>query len=149
MEVINKDSVILRMAKKTKRLNVEALAKKAILNNKQDLIDLNTDMLRQGKNEDGNNEIYQSLDYAEYKKELPTYFAPYPTVDLYNTGDYQAKKILKIEGSNVSFPSTDTKNDDLTDRYGEGIEGLNPKSMELARDIVTPDFNKYLHELLR
>jgi len=114
---------------------VDTYINRAIVENREEILDLNVAQLRQGKDSLGQFlQDYASKDYAEYKKFMGSQ-APLWTPDLILDGGFTEGFVLKKEGMEFRFDSTDEKKDDLAYKYGDEIFGL---SLESQREI-TPD----------
>ena len=53
-------------------------------------------------------------------------------VDLTNDGDFNSGQYAKKSGKMIEFGSTDGKNSDLIEKYGEKIHGLTEESRQEA-----------------
>lgn len=115
--------------------NVDTYINRAIVENREEILDLNVAQLRQGKDSLGRFlQEYASEDYAKYKKAIGSQ-APLGTPDLILEGDFTEGFVLKKEGREFRFDSTDEKRDKLVQMYGEEIFGLSLES----QTVITPD----------
>lgn len=62
------------------------------------------------------------IPYTQHIKRLAG--QPTDRVTLFSTGSFQEGMFTKVQGDGLVTGSTDTKTDDLTAKYGEGIFGL-------------------------
>jgi len=114
---------------------VDTYINRAIVENREEILDLNVAQLRQGKDSLGQFlQEYASKDYAEFKKAIGSE-APFGIPNLILEGNFTEGWVLKKEGMEFRFDSTDEKKDELAHKYGDEIFGL---SLESQREI-TPD----------
>ena len=75
----------------------------------------------------------------------------YPSVNLYNTGDFYRKLTAKMDMMYVVYiESYDAKADMLEEMYGSVIYGLAPESLGMFVDLIIDDFRaKLLTELTK
>ena len=112
--------------------------------------DLNIEQRLQGKRADGQmitpglrNEKYAEAKVSRGGK------APFGTPDLKDTGDFNSGQFVKKQGKTLLFSSTDDKNKDLVDKYGEEIHGLSEESREEAlNDQLIPTVLFYIEKEL-
>jgi hypothetical protein len=142
--MISKDSVIIRQYKNSQKIDRNKLLKQAIKKNEKELVDINRDQMRKGDSGEGKIKPDYSPWYLNFKQGLPSYFAG-DSPDLFLTGSFQDTMFLDVKGDQAEFDSRDGKTTKLVDKYGETLFDLNPNSMELAQDIVTPEFNRLYH----
>ena len=97
------------------------------------LADLNIEQRTKGLNADGQliTPGLWSDEYANAKKNRGGR-APFRTPDLKDTGDFNSGQYAKKSGKMVEFGSTDSKNSDLIEKYGEKIHGLTEESRQEA-----------------
>lgn len=69
----------------------------------------------------------------------------YPSVNLYNTGDFYRKLTAKMDLMyGVYIESYDAKADMLEERYGSAIYGLTPESLDKFVSLIIDDFKTAL-----
>ena len=107
--------------------------RKAVIENRAEILDLNTAQLNKGKDSEGNFLEEYALDsYAEFKKAMGSK-APKGIPDLKLEGDFHEGFTLVADGTEFYITSTDNKSDDLEYKYGEDIFGLSEKSLNVIR----------------
>ena len=114
------------------------------------LADLNIEQRLKGLNADGQliTPGLRSEAYANAKKSRGGR-APFGTPDLKDTGDFNSGQFVKKQGKTLLFSSTDDKNKDLVEKYGEEIHGLNEESREEAlNDQLIPTVLFYIEKEL-
>lgn len=122
---------------------IDDIKVKAVEQNEKLILDTVKRQMRAGLKGDGTLMMDYSSVYADYKVELPTYQAPYPTPDLYHDGDFQDGMVLNIVGKEYIIDSTDDKTEYLTDHYGDEIMDLTEENIEnKIKPKVTSDFVK-------
>lgn len=126
---------IKQIAKEFAKFNIYKLTAQNVRQNKELFTDLLRDQMREGKNAEGDARDYRSLDYAEEKRSLPSYRAPYPKVDLFLTGSFQDKLFIDVGGLNYFFDSKDSKADEIRRLEGEETFMLNNEKKDIARSI--------------
>ena len=144
-------TTIHAMLKRVKSVDLQSIGVNIIVDNKIEVLNLNKDQLLN----DGINKnmvklrSYRSASYARRKNQRN----PAPglgTPDLYNTGAFQDGFTLKINSKN-SFDifSTNSKNTDLTRKYGKDIFGLTETNKEkLGREVMQPELVRYVKKKL-
>ena len=97
------------------------------------LADLNIEQRAKGLNSDGQfiTPELQNDEYANAKKGMGGR-APFKIPDLKDTGDFNSGQYAKKSGRMIEFGSTDGKNSDLIEKYGEKIHGLTEESRQEA-----------------
>ena len=97
------------------------------------LADLNIEQRLKGLNSDGQfiTPELQNDEYANAKKWMGGR-APFKIPDLKDTGDFNSGQYAKKSGRMIEFGSTDGKNSDLIEKYGEKIHGLTEESRQEA-----------------
>lgn len=146
--MISKDSVILRMSRNAKRLNLENEKKAAVVNNSSAITDLNIHQIRHGISSDGSPfSSYRSRKYAQFKRSLASYMAQYPTPDLYLTGSFIESSRTVVRGKEVVTESTDSKAQFLQKKYKP--MGLTSESKAEATVLVTNSYTKSIANKLR
>ena len=146
MDAISKSSVIVKQYKNSLYINQDKLLISIVKKNETEILDVHRDQLRRGEFGDGKSPKYPA-GYLNEKRQLSSYFSD-PNTDLFVTGSFQESEYFKFSGSNWEIDSRDEKTAKLVGQYGETIFDLNPNSLELAHDIVTPNYNKEYHILL-
>lgn len=119
---------------------VDEYFRRAIVENQEELLDLNIAQLESGKDSLGAFlDQYASDAYAKFKKFHGSQ-APLGIPDLKLEGDFHSGFILKADGSEFIFTSTDEKKDRLVDKYGEDIFGLSEDSLSSIREVILESF---------
>lgn len=129
--------------------NFEKLIDRAVLDNEEEILDLNTAQLSVGKDSlDMFLDEYASEEYAEFKKAMGSE-APLGIPDLKFEGDFYRGFTLEVQDDFYIIYSTDEKNDKLVFKYGTSIFGLTEKSIILNKPNLLESFLKELkNELL-
>ena len=145
----SKDSVVLKFQKNLTDYDLNTERKKAIIQNKKEILDLNKSQLRIGIDAEGKTFGDYVFDwYAEMKQELSTYFASPPTPDLYLTGELQKKMDINVKGTQVDIFSNDPDADEKTaDKYADAF-GINKNIQPLTEKRVTETFFQNVHDIL-
>lgn len=133
---------------KLRSVDLNFLKEEAVLQSKEDIVAINREQLRAGKNAQG--ELIRpqySLGYQRRKRRMSTYHAPLGTPDLFLTGDFQNEMDVVVENGEYDIISWDWKNAILQTMYDDlfGISGAN---IEKIRKIVTERFSKLLKDRL-
>lgn len=141
---------LLDLQRKVKRLDVDKMVNRAVLENKEEILDANTAQLSQGKNKLGAFLDEYVLDaYSEYKKFLGSK-APYGIADLYLEGNFYEGFFISEDGENWTIFSSDSKADELANKYGIDIFGLSEESLQQIRPLILESLqNQLRYELLR
>lgn len=122
---------------------VDTYFNRAIVENREEILDLNVAQLKQGKDSLGRFlEDYASEEYAQFKQAMGSQ-APFGVADLILEGDFTEGFTLKKEGQVFRFDSTDEKRDKLVQMYGEEIFGLSLESQVNITPYLAESFLKY------
>lgn len=128
------------LVKTLEKVNVIALGKLALFQNKDAIVDLNREQMREGLTSKG---YYIAPDYsnsyAREKLERSTYNAPVGVPDLFDTGSFHKGMFVNIFADTFSITSKDEKTGDLTERYKD-IFGLTEENMQEAQRLITESF---------
>ena len=132
---------------KLKAIDTDVVIEDAMKNSEEELTSVNKKQLYQGFNrEQGRLKEYHFAVYAEVKHRMN----PIPgegNPDLYATGSFYKGLYAKVNGNEVQIDSTDPKNDELQQKYGEDIMGLGGIFKEEFIDqTLRPNFNKLIEE---
>jgi len=123
----------------------------AMIENKAEIIDLNTSQLEEGKLSTGSNITpeYQSDDYKKFKKSIGSK-SPFGVPDLKLEGDFYSGFDI-IKGSGGAFiHSDDTKAGDLEEKYSSNIYGITDKNKPEVVERILPQIqNEVKNELTR
>ena len=141
---------LLDLQRKLKRLKVDEMINRAVLDNKEEILDLNTAQLSKGKDSlDQLLERYASDGYAEFKKVVKGSQAPKGIPDLKLEGDFYRGFTLIVEGKDYRITSSDFKTGALVEKYGQEIFALSEKSLQIIRPMILESLLKLLrNELL-
>ena len=146
--MIDKQHKIFEINRKLQRFDINKAAVIALNNNKEDAVNILRDQMRSGQDAEGLMDIYRDLDYAEEKRSLASYFAPYPHRDLYLTGRFQSLMFVEVNTSRYFFSSRDGKTTDIVNREGEQIFELNPDGLTMLQSIIEEDIGRQLKEII-
>ncbi len=134
------DSKIAKWTKTLSTANVDRLFRQAIVEHREQILDLNVAQLAEGKDALGNLlDEYASDEYAQFKIAIGSQ-APLGIPNLLLEGDFTEGFVLKIDGADYFITSTDEKKDRLRDKYGEDIFGLLEESLEILRPDILESF---------
>ena len=146
--MISPSSVILKQYRNAQKINLEALLIDIAKKNEQLILDIHRDQLRRGEGGSGKMPKYFA-GYLNYKKSLPSYFGG-GNADWYISGQLQEQEFIRFDSKEYEISSKVSYLSDLLDnpRYGDDGLKLNPNSIELVQEKLTPIFNKELHQQL-
>lgn len=115
---------INELYRKLKSIDIETLMDRAVLDNKEEIVDANTASLSAGKFPDGDQmPDYRSVSYSEFKQSIGSQ-APLGVTDLKLTGAFHSGFYLKATGQGYEIGSTDSKSSELEAKYGSDIFGI-------------------------
>lgn len=124
--------------------SVEAQEKALLLiirANEADALNLNRSQLLNNRDSDGESlGEYASIAYANKKGSH--------LVDLFLTGSFQDKLLLEADKFPARFDSSDKKTEQLTERYGESIFGLDEKSKGAFVGEIKPQVQDFYRSLI-
>lgn len=125
----------------------DAITDKVLDDNKQAYADENTRVLfNEGVDSQGNKlpEYSEITKRIKQKKGQPT-----NRMTLKDTGDFHEGFFAKISSGKMTISSKDDKTNELTERYGQDIFGLQADDRRLvSREMVLPDLIKELKQRL-
>lgn len=127
-----------------RKINLDNIKREAVKENDKELVQVNRDQMRSGRMGNGSLPDYSPI--SQTLKDRGNYKATWPTMDLYDSGSFQNKMYMDLTPKSVVFDSRDSKTSDLLRRFTDEIFELDVKSLRLAQDIVTPDYNKLVHQ---
>ena len=141
---------LLDLQKKVKSIDFDKMMDRAVMGNKEEILDSNTAQLSKGKDSLGQFlDEYTLAAYAQFKKSLGSE-APLGIPDLKLDGDFYSGFTLQIEGEDYRITSEDDKTVDLTNRYGADIFGLTEERLQEIRPLILESLLIQLrNELLR
>ena len=114
--------------------------RRAIIENREEILDLNVAQLEIGENALGNLlDTYTTREYSEFKQALGSK-APFGVADLILEGGFTEGFTLIQEGNEFRFTSTDFKTDMLVRDWGEDIFGLQEKSIMIISPSILESF---------
>lgn len=133
------------LSKKLKSVTVESQERdllKIVADNAPYAVDLNIEQMMEGLDSEGKP---ISPPYTPFTVEIKEEKGqPSDRVTLRDEGDFHRGMLLAADKWPALFDSSDPKTDDLTDKYGEGIFGLNKsKRGKLAEQIKDQVRNYY------
>lgn len=128
-------ATILTVLRRVEAVDTDKICVESVQESKEVLADLNAEQINSGIRSDGTlMPDYSFRSVFQYGKQ------PGP-IRLRETGAWQAGLYVKVEGNKVVFGSSDSKDQQLVDRYGPEIEGLSEKfKAEAMREKVRPVF---------
>lgn len=97
---------------------------RAVLDNEAQILDANTAQLEKGEDALGDLLDEYAWDWYAEMKQAEGSQAPFGIPDLKLEGDFYNGFILKRDGDKFFITSEDSKRDDLVNKYGEDIFGL-------------------------
>jgi hypothetical protein len=120
-------------------IDFEKLIDTAVFDNEAELVDALTAQLQTGRDQMGDRiGEYKSNDYAEMKFNMNPK-AGMGFVDLKYTGDFYSGMFLEKIEKDFQIRSSDSKAEDLADRYGEWIYGLQTDNLnKVIREDILP-----------
>lgn len=135
--------------KKLKALKIEKLIDRAVLLNKEEIIDANTAQLSKGLRSDGS-EISPGLANPFYAKEKKSSGgkAPLGVPDLKDEGDFYEGFYLESDSDGFEIGSKDSKESALQGKYGDKIFGLSDQSKENLKPQITEELITLIKEQL-
>ena len=140
------------MLRRVEAIDLQAIGVAIIVDSKPELLQLNKDQLMNEGVDKNKRKLksYSSNSYAVRKNRMN----PFPglgTPDLYLTGSFQDGFTLRINSkSTFDIYSTNSKNNDLTKKYGKDIFGLTEDSKtEYQREIMQPELVKNVRKAMR
>ena len=144
-------TTIHAMLKRVKSVDLQTIGVNIVVDNKIELLDLNKNQLLN----DGMNKnmvklrSYRSASYARRKNQR-NLLSGLGIFDLYNTGAFQDGFTLKINSkSSFDIFSTNSKNSELTKKYGKDIFGLTETSKEtFGREVMQPELVREVKKIL-
>lgn len=125
--------------------------KEIIEKNEAEICDLNSNdqLFQKGQNALG----VDIMDYMPYApltvriKEMKN--QPWDRVTLKDTGDFHASFVLRADNDGFEIDATDWKRDELVDKYGKQIFGLNDENKSyVAREILLPELIERIRQTL-
>ena len=140
-------ATVRQMLDRFESFNPIEAAGEAMLSEKEQIIALNTEQLyEQGKDSEGVElSAYRWAEYAEYKRDR----RGRSIVDLYDTGAFQARFNLRVEGDLYEISRSDDKTPKLVAKYGAKIFGLTDDGKVTAWRIIRPTFVEQLRNKLQ
>lgn len=134
--------------KKLQNGGVEVIVKKLVSKDSDDIVDFNTDnqLFDKGINNDGTDvePAYTKLTVSIKKQKGQ----PTNRVTLKDTGSFHKKFFLDAEKDGFRIDSTDSKTDDLVEKYGKKIFGLTDNSKGKVSLLLKKDLIKQLKKKL-
>ena len=119
------------------------------MDNEAELVDALHEQLQTGRDQMGDRiGEYRNGDYAEMKFKMNSK-AGFNNVDLKYTGDFYSGMFLEEIGKDFQIRSTVSKSDDLTEKYGEWIFGLQDDNLgKVVQEDVLPVLQDKFREAL-
>jgi len=118
-----------QLSNKLKSIDILKMMDKAVLANKEEILDANTSQLSKGKlsNENDIRPKYSTKEYAQFKIALGSK-APFQTPNLLVTGEFYGGFYMKVDNDGYEVGSNVGHADSLQTQYGSEIFGLTNKS---------------------
>ena len=136
-----KSEILSRLERKLSKLQVDmekVIIPDSVRRTSEELKDIQAFQMQKGEdNLGGGIGRLRSTIYARRKKAKGG-IAPEGAVDLKNTGAFQRGLIVHITSDGALLDSTEGKKDELVEKYGEKIFGLNEESSELYQRVLAP-----------
>ena len=128
--------------------NIRTTINRAIVENQEEILDLNTAQLEIGQDSTGANlDDYEYDSYAKMKKGPPyNSKAPLGIPNLRLEGDFYEGFVLKKDDKDFLITSEDSKTSRLKDKYGDNIFGLQDKNIGKAGDLILEDTLKIIRQ---
>ena len=121
----------------------------AMMEVKEEIIDLNTSQLEAGKlSTDKNLDSYTSDAYARFKKSIGSKSSP--IADLKLTGDFYSGFNVQFKSDSLVFDSSDSKAPNLEKEWSKDIYGLTNKNKSEVSEMILPTIqNKILNGFIK
>jgi hypothetical protein len=118
--------------------------------NGQEIEELNRGQLEEGLTANGTaiRPKYRNPKYARFKQGKNSK-PPSGTPDLKLTGKYHKSITAKFQGKKITLEATDSKDKDLSQKYGNEIKGLNSDSLEKLRNLLLNDLRIQFRSVLK
>lgn len=141
---------LMKLSQNLSKLNLEAIERKLLEENKAEIMDLNIDQLKYGQDADGglfpeysNNEYFKAKQSEGLTESAGRHY------NLLLTSDFRSGFFTKIEDTNLVIDSKDSKRDKLVDLVsGQNIFGLQEKNMKEVEKIFLPEIENEILEVL-
>lgn len=129
-------------------MNVVEVCENSIDNTLEDIADAQRRQMRDGVASDGEAiGVYRSRKYRSLKDTLPSYNPKLGEVDLYQTGSFQRKITANLIGGEIIIESTDSKTQDILNRWGERIFGLSGEyKLSYIRTSLKPSVSREIFQ---
>lgn len=111
------------------------------------IIEKNQDQMLNGFRADDSYILPEYTPYTREKKEEKGWDPD--KVTLYDTGDFYNAMFADVSYFDIEIDSTDSKTEDLIEKYGEKIFGLSDESKEEYRDDAMPVLIEKIKEILK
>jgi len=110
------------------------------------MIDLNIKQMDEGfRADDTTIEPEYTANTVEIKKSKGQ---PYNRVTLQDTGEFKMNMKIKSSNSKAEILSSDSKSDELQEKYGKAIFGLNDEHLAMLREFLQPQFQIFLRKYI-
>ncbi len=119
----------------------------ALKENEEDILNLVKDQMLSGQDSAGSTRDYRSLAYAEMKRDMPSYSAPYPRTNWYLTGELHDKMKIQISGSSWNIISDAGHFAEIKQFEGEELFIPNEERKDIARSIIQEDLTNQIKSL--
>lgn len=115
----------------------ENIIRDVVEENKTEVEDKQIKQLEAGQNPDGSRITPEYSDLTIELKKMKG--QPYDKVTLYDTGDFYRGIKLDLASDSFTLDSSDSKTDDLVDKYGDVFGLTNEHKQELINDVFRPN----------
>ena len=135
---------VIDLYNKMKALNFDVMCSDSVIENQKDAADLNAQQLFSGERADGS-------EMPPYSWVSVNFFnKPDGPIRLFDTGSFYKGFIFSSKTFPLAITSTDSKTDELREKYGSEIFGLNNENLAgFAKVFVLPSVGKKLRNYIR
>lgn len=135
------------MLERFQSLDVDRAIKMTLGLTSKIIIEKNQDQMLNGFRADDSYILPEYTPYTREKKEEKGWDPD--KVTLYDTGDFYNAMFADVSYFDIEIDSTDSKTEDLIEKYGEKIFGLSDESKEEYRDDAMPVLIEKIKEILK
>lgn len=127
-------------------INVYRLVNDAILRHENQILDLNRRQMFAGNDANDNAITPEYTPFTKFLKDEKG--QPFDRVTLNDTGAFYQSMFLQPFDNGFEFEATDSKTDDLKEKYGENIFGIAESDLDDAAEIIKETLiDTYANEL--
>lgn len=134
------------IVKKLEALNSNELIGKVITQNQDKIEDLNKSQLERGIKSDESDIVNRITGRSTYSPNAKNASKGRigKKYELFDTGEYYSKLKADVKSDFFQIVNTDSKDDKLSDEYGDEIKGLTEESTLILQGIVRIDLEKLI-----